>query len=207
MIAPSEKHLQDYLWDHPDVFDYLTPDLYEYQLFKREAVLPSGRADFLARRYGLDFYVVETKKDAIKASSIAQILRYIGDIERIWTVAISGLPDPDPPRQSYARIPKVSGLLIGSSIEPDLLVASVSAGIYVMLYDFDGQDYTLTEQHTTINREHDLDYAYGYIGEVCREIYMSDLFSEYGDEVDRMPNGGLNLEQYRRSLDLDLGEV
>lgn len=209
MIAPSEKHLQDYLWEHPDVLN--DPELYydEFHLFKREAVLPSGRADFLAAYIDEGICVIETKKDKIAARSIAQTLRYIGDLETIWKYSIGGLPDPDPLHPSYAREPKISGVLIGYSIDDDLLISALSAGISVYLYQFDGRDYVLKQQFTESTQDDCLDFAHGYLGDACRKAYMNYLRAEFGSAaVSQMKSSGITPQAFRNLLDHhDIGDI
>lgn len=205
MIAPSEKHLQDYIFAHPDKLGFCDGqyegEIYpDYEIFKREASLPSGRADFLATTLESSSYAIcpiETKKEEITSKSLAQCLRYMRDIKMIWGLAIRGLPDPDPSAMHFALIPKVAGLLIGASVTDDVLVSAQGANVQVALYDFDGTDYTFTFQDTPNTLGACFDYAYGYIGEEVRRIYMDYLSLVFQPDKIAAMYIGLTMDQTR----------
>ena len=106
-IAPSEKHLEDWivanfhLFGEPGEADWFPDDvlqLYERiddeyvmipffdKLISQQKPLPSGRTDLIAKDQH-SVCVVEIKRENLSAKTLAQCLRYIADVKEIfyWT--------------------------------------------------------------------------------------------------------------------------
>lgn len=213
MKAPSEKHLQQYIFDHPEILGVIeTPheNINEYEFIKKEAKLPSGIADFLSVchcDYPPHFVVIETKKDSLNSKALAQILRYMRDIQGIWKYAIAGLPTPNAGIITHYEIPKVKGLLIGASADDDLIISAQAAHVSVAVYSFDGTDYEFNWLFSKDEQVSHLDYAYGAIGEAIRELYMELLNLEQQPEsvakMYKLPSIEFYHQMIERSLNRD----
>lgn len=152
MKAPSEKHLQDYLYNNPECFheeselDYSDP----IDLFGYEYELPRGRVDLLGSGW-IDgwncIWAIELKKDALALPCLAQVLRYVRDIQLIWEYAISGLHDINEALIGVDHRPQVRGILVGYSCSDDLLIAAQASNVCVYTYSYNADTtYTLTPQ-------------------------------------------------------------
>lgn len=124
MIAPSEKHLEDWICSNFNRFGGLTEqdlvpeyaregcycpddeyyvDTFFSQLIARQFVLPSGRPDLLGYCRG-QVAAIEIKKGAITYDVIGQVLRYVHDLKQIfyWTVC-DAYDDPERDRYAYRK--------------------------------------------------------------------------------------------------------
>lgn len=136
MIAPTERHLEDWIVQHaPLALPYST-------ILQRQLALPSGIADLLVvRKHYLS--VVELKKGRIDADCIAQTLRYMGDLFGLYEEVAGRLFS----RQlltraefdaTYSYLPHVvQGMVIGSGLgDKHLPVICEAARITLMIYTY-----------------------------------------------------------------------
>lgn len=153
-LAPSERHLEDYIWAHPEALgirDWPGGDSAPlYQMFRRQFWVPSGRIDILGADWQLCAF--ELKKGALTANSLAQLLRYMYELK---TAIFHVLNDMAGDRTTLAWLDKsfkgdnfdldelVRGVLIGHSYEDEnLLIACDACKVDVYLYQFDGVGYS-----------------------------------------------------------------
>lgn len=137
MIAPSEKHLEDFLFSKPHIIFPI-----QTRVIARQYKLPSGIADMvLAHLQRLA--VVELKKGAIDAITIAQCLRYMGDMQGILEGVLGRLYAQGSLNQgeftaAFIRIPQyVQGVVIGKSFEDEkLITVCEAANICALTYDY-----------------------------------------------------------------------
>ena len=147
MKAPSEKHLEDWLFEDANRLPnaaccFGRNDFNVY----RQLQLSSGILDLL---YIEDdsMTVVELKKGEIDAYALTQILRYIGDLKIVWEECVGEIscsPEylaSNPPR--YHGGLKVSGILIGYKCSNQVMVAAEAANVGVMKYEYDGTNYEI----------------------------------------------------------------
>lgn len=172
-IAPSEKHLEDWIVSNPDVLwcdDEYSLEYMPFSVVKRQLVLPSGRLDLLLSS-GHGFYVTELKKGAIDAKALAQVLRYMGDLHRVWIHALSDLSLW--PNVAAFLMESSYGMLVGSSISDDILIAANAANISVVLYDYDDGMFQFEGVFSPlIEAEIFQDYARGYLGVGMRNKFF-----------------------------------
>lgn len=157
-LAPSEKHLEDYLWGHPEALGMIyAPDpTPEYSFIFRQFRLPSGIVDLL----GFDYRLVafELKRGTVTSQALAQLLRYMCDLkhavdrflfecqehERLRAWAHYHWTNEGADVHNFVR-----GVLIGNDVEDkNLLIACAACGVNVYTYRFDGSLYTFEQAYT-----------------------------------------------------------
>lgn len=184
MKAPSEKHLQDYIWNKRNQeYDPNTWEFPWFHLVGREIKLPSGYADFIALYcpliHGLPIntiVVVEIKKDAVNHHTLTQTLRYIRDVHKIWKYAIAGMVDLTCYGDYQADSPAVSGVMIGSSASDEIMIAAEAAHIEVMTYDFDGVGYTFDyPQSPQLADTEYMSFHDSDIADMIRRVYQEEI--------------------------------
>lgn len=168
-LAPSERHLEDYLWTHPEVFGVLEdiPDGLPikngdptHNMLFRQYALPSGIVDLVAYAEGL--VIIELKRGPINAAAVAQIMCYMSDMRRMWDLLLWEIFEQKLPgwkAATYYDIANgtlydqlVSGILIGSDITDEkLITACATANVTVYSYAWDGERYSINCRRT---REH-----------------------------------------------------
>lgn len=146
-VGPSEKHLEEWIVNHPRLFSYLCGRTDEWipiadAIIARQCPLRTGVADLIIRSTwgGGCLSVVELKLGEIDARAIAQIVRYLGDLHDIANTAAS----TEYAHEHFSGYDRsrfhelaVNGILIGSGIkERDLLWACEALGIRVFIYSY-----------------------------------------------------------------------
>lgn len=174
MIAPSEKHLEDWLVSRNGC--PIDAPSSRYVVVGRQVRLHSGRADLIVFN-GSSLLVYELKKDAIDVHALAQILRYQSDLRDIWRIVCK--PILQDFEQQYALFPFcVSGMLIGRTVSRDVNIAAAAANVVVYTYDFDGTTYHCQFVYelgmSNLTAE---EFAFGRIGE-----WMRQALTAYFDE-------------------------
>lgn len=180
MIAPSEKHLEDWIVSRNGCFVDVSAPHVEHVVVGRQVHLRSGIADLLVFN-GTVLSVYELKKDKIDVHALAQILRYQSDLWDIWRAVCKPLLLTVD--QYYALFPFcVSGVLLGHSVHPDILISANAANVVVYTYDYDGSAYhccfAFDGGMTNSTAE---EFAFGGIGESMRKALTAyfDERSEY----------------------------
>ena len=150
--APSEKHLEDWLWEHPESLGvYDCPGYKPFNLFRfhfRQYPLPSGRPDLIGQNYGNYLLVAELKKGPVTYKALGQVLRYMWDLHSLfWDVADVYVQEQRPNHEyiaNYGRAQSqinksaVRGLLIGNGVEDsNLALACRTSGVRLMTYRYD----------------------------------------------------------------------
>lgn len=203
MDAPSERHLEDYLWGHPEAFgvhDY--PPQYEgdpiYKLVFRQFQLPSGIVDLVGFDWRLCCF--ELKKGPVTSRALTQLLRYMEDMKHcLISFLFERCRDDEVMRawmrqEGYPRaseLPLLTGVLVGNGLEDDnLLIAAGLLNIEVFLYTYDGADYVLENIQYTLGRHntyHDVysRIANGPLGDRLFNILRPDMERAYQDEQKR----------------------
>lgn len=193
-IAPSEKHLEDWVVTHPNwVGDYMEWDedsfnfpgheafrrgntfvlAYIDEIIERQIRLPSGVCDFIIlniSQFERSLCAVEIKKGNLDTHALAQCLRYMSDLRRLFYIYRSDNWKELPHYREVGlwgyengAIPEVSGLLIGNSIsDPNILIACEASNIQVLLYDFNNNTYTFTAAEKSDSHRH-----YSAFREMC----------------------------------------
>jgi hypothetical protein len=181
-LAPSEKHLEDYLWEHPEALDlWGWADTVSSPFFEplwRQISLPSGKPDLIGRWEGLSIGIIELKVGPIDTRAFAQLMKYIRDIKQIvfnaqseyWTNRL-------PYREFMALNPLtdgewsdnlIRGVLIGSSIpDKQLLMACEACHVEVFTYHYD-DGYEFEEDNS--EKQHSNERWHALKSGVCRDI-------------------------------------
>lgn len=142
--APSERHLEDWLWNNPEAFSAQTVhhSRYNVRFVERQVVFPSGVADLIsADNEGGALRLYELKRGAIDARALAQLLRYSRDMHDLLGWVNFKLCDNPAYRSLIADAPSdddpfFGKALIGHSIPDDILVACRAARVSVFLYQY-----------------------------------------------------------------------
>lgn len=202
--APSEKHLEDYLWEHPEALGMVgVPPQYGddfpvYRFALRQFRLPSGIVDLVGFDYRLCAF--ELKKGTLTARALTQLLRYMRDLK--WTVdqILFDCSESDFARPwldqywhpEYAWASRlVGGVLIGHDIEDDnLLVACAAVGVDVYVYDFINGRYEFDDVNVpTICHGSDYDavccLAEGQLGDAFIGHYREDMVKAYSEAIQK----------------------
>lgn len=163
-IAPSEKHLEDWFANDMQALIENPPEGANPHNAKvyRQYVLPSGIADILLIG-SAHTLVVELKKGAINRRAFTQIMRYLRDINDIQRIALGIMRHPN--NWEYRKYdPRVSGILVGHSIEDDddLLIAAEMVGVTVMTYKYHPDEKVYTFESHKAKRV-DLLKKYSYV--------------------------------------------
>ncbi|MCZ2078946.1 MAG: hypothetical protein LC130_28600 [Bryobacterales bacterium] len=155
--APSEKHLEDWLWEHPEsLWTFGSPDEAkvnnQYQFHFRQYPLASGRPDLIGQMAGHFLLVVELKKGPVTYKALGQVLRYrkdltamLGAVAEDYVMAREEnheyIVGYGPTRKAIDG-GKVRSILVGHGVEDDnLLLACESAGVVVMSYVYTNDSY------------------------------------------------------------------
>lgn len=162
MKAPSEKHLEDYLWAHPEAFDEFGVDEHNNPIPHfiprwRQIPVASGIVDIVGSWFGLGLAVVEIKKGTIDTKAFAQIMRYKRDFRNmvqylICTYGSNGAAlrehmPMDHRITEWWKSELIQGILVGESIpDKNLLIACQACDIEVYTYQYDGAAYILNRE-------------------------------------------------------------
>lgn len=167
MIAPSEKHLEDWIVSREG---NLTGAPCEYRIIGRQIRLNSGVADLLIQKDGVS-WLYELKKECIDAKALAQILRYRSNLRMIFARVTKEFNLTDDDRRFFLEN-DLQSTLIGHSVEPYIAVAAAAANVSVHLYEYDGlghYEFTYAYRDKEMMSEDEIaEYAYGYLGEAFR---------------------------------------
>jgi Holliday junction resolvase-like predicted endonuclease len=151
----KERELEDWICNHPYVLGE------EAVLIGRQITLEHGRLDILAVRRPYptqQVLVVELKTRQLKQRDVGQVLRYVNDVKQellrsirswareiLWRRASDCYQVGQEPTAhdavactTNAVLDNVSGVLIGTSIDDNLLAACAGARINVSLWHRDG---------------------------------------------------------------------
>lgn len=159
--APSEKHLEDWLWEHPEslglmgVYDDTEPDAI-YDFLWRQFPVASGIVDLLGTQWGIGLAIVELKRGPIDTKAFAQLMRYMRDFQQMLFRALSEYSQQGLPyRYRLARHPlanvswseqMLNGVLIGNSCpDENLLIACNACGVSVYQYQFSQHGYSFEQ--------------------------------------------------------------
>lgn len=198
MIAPSRKHLEDWIVDNHDFVYYM--DIIEEdgkpcavhplvkKVIKRKTKLPSGFCDLVTIVEGYGGVSVAATKlewDSIDHHTVTQCLCSMRDLrETFVNVRHPGIDSPLYMGLNYrspglcdqvvGNEPEVTGLIVGYKLSDQNLIAACEAADIVLL------TYEYTKSGYNFDRLSDVDYkgraeiyrnfAYGAIGEAMREI-------------------------------------
>lgn len=140
MIAPSERHLEDWLFEDVNRLDnYPAFDGVVY----RQVSTSHGIIDLLVVESN-SMTVIELKKGEIDDHALQQVLRYIGDLRDTWESTVYMIPS-----KKYSHITReakgglnVFGILIGRSANKHTLAAAWGANVLAYTYDYDGESYS-----------------------------------------------------------------
>lgn len=205
MKAPSEKHLEDYLWTHPEALGMIGippqygPDSPRYNLWFRQFHVPSGIIDLLGCNYRVCAF--ELKKGILTAQSLTQLMRYMFDVRNmVERLMMDWFSEPGPlqnwakqywdPNSAHGAMGLVGGVLIGHDYENDnLLTACAGCDIDVLIYDYDGVTYKFEECGVNY-RALTVDYyaqmqalIYGDFGQEYFNAYRTDILKNHSDEI------------------------
>ncbi len=162
--APSEKHLEDYLWAHPEAFgeysiaDGTVCDPAPHLIPKwRQVPIASGIVDLVGTYFDSGLAIVEIKKGPVDSKAFAQLMRYKRDFKQmvhylIHTYQQERLPNwellnelPYPGFDWNETL--LRGVLVGSSVmDNNLLIACDACDVDVFTYQYENGEYTLAEQ-------------------------------------------------------------
>lgn len=157
-IAPSEKHLEDWIYaNHQDFFSQI-PTLWARRIIGRQFELASGRPDLIvAAKLGLR--VIELKKGVVDGEAVAQVIRYTGEIRDLFNWADCHVDSPDDPHYyDQTKInpfyPLVKGVLIGHSFTRKALLACATNDITAITYECYDDGYLFEETCELIDTDY-----------------------------------------------------
>ncbi len=189
MKAPSEKHLEDWIVANQSTFlqEFIGMDGQRRHcrivdsIIGRQTVLPSGRLDLLGVCED-GIVVVELKKDKADSECLAQLIRYMGDLQGIYRSKLHQMRRSDknfPVNQSFLMSDpaSVSGIMISQGlVDEKLMFVADAANIGIVNYTYlpEQNSYAFfTPSHASryieISNAHD-EYADGFIGIAFAEI-------------------------------------
>jgi len=160
-LAPSEKHLEDYLWETPgalgwfDVPPHGAAPMVEFRW--RQLRLPSGIVDLVGSCFYNSLFIAEVKKGPIDAAAFAQLMRYMHDFKQIMFNTFDryqALYRPEWDR--VARHPLIhgnwedillQGALIGHGVKDEaLLIACEACNVDVYFYTLSDGEYLFEKE-------------------------------------------------------------
>lgn len=198
MIAPTEKHLEDWIVANPSRFalldeidgDQLLSPLLN-KIIARQLRLPSGIADLVAltRYWEPSLAVIEIKRDAVNEKTVAQCLRYMHNIQDIYAHVLNEWEDISNENRyrrismvhmRHMRLPEISGIVVGHSLaNENIALVCEACGIIAVTYDFDGEQYEFSlEDVTTVSHSDRTEFAVGAIGDAIRSVMQGRLDGE-----------------------------
>lgn len=201
MDAPSERHLEDYLWGHPEalgVLDY-PPELADvpiYKLVYRQFQVPSGIVDLVGFDWRLCCF--ELKKGPVTSKALTQLLRYMEDMKNCLICFVMHRGVGNKVMQAWMRsmgypdaseLSLMTGVLIGNSLEDEnLLIAADLLDIEVFLYTYDGTDYQFESARHPVPRYHAnydtyAEIARGPLGDQLYEALSGEMRRAFENEV------------------------
>jgi hypothetical protein len=193
--APSEKTLEDYISEHPECLGLceIGPEEYaaEYQFTLRQVRLPSGIADLVGTTCSQrEIVVAELKKGTINYSAVAQVLRYMSDLNATVGSLLSRLVlNGDPLSEFVPRNPAIEddwksivrGVLIGAGVEDDNLVRICrSCNVLVYTYSWHENACSIREVGLKTKSHHSVleacdEMSTRAIGKLLTSVVMNNL--------------------------------
>lgn len=183
--APSEKHLEQWIVDHPELFR----DEVLYESFNcpfvddfvaRQLRLPSGVADLVGiDGYGEQLLAIELKVDVLDARAMAQVMRYVNDLRNIWSIVeleVLGLLNYDQYHyhKRHDDPAEIGGCLVCYKADDvNLIRACTACSINVIEYDYTGDEYTfqvVTDDSSWDHKKQYEQFANGWMRDVMRSI-------------------------------------
>lgn len=147
--APNEKHLEDWIVANPQQFYRDVRIAYGRRIVARQCALSTGIADLIiAGKLGLR--VIELKKGLVDGHAVAQVIRYTGELEYLFSYVESQFVTDDSYWDNYydidqCSLPKVCGVLIGHSFDEMALRACLTNHIYAYRYEYTDSGYVFEE--------------------------------------------------------------
>lgn len=143
-LAPSEKHLEDWIANNFREFKRKAHGTYGY-IISRQPEFPSGKPDLIVRMMEC-LAVIELKLNVVDEKAVGQCLRYMGDIQLLHADLYGDLDSGDNPHAhsfgdnliggKIGRNP-IHGILIGHSYTNAALHLIKSFRLEALTYDFD----------------------------------------------------------------------
>lgn len=170
MIAPSEKHLEDWIVDNLPLVHWYPGKVPLFRsVIARQLPLPSGIADLVCARY-YSLSVLELKKGELKPEHVEQVSRYMYDLKKITAYVMDkdehisiyqrggGFPDTV---SDYMPVHVdggsfIQGWLIGYDASDRVIAAAHCHGIGVLLYEREDDYYKFYDVSPDFGRD---DYA------------------------------------------------
>lgn len=174
MIAPSEKHLEDWLLKHPGV---IIGDEEGYKAFQ-QYVLPSGITDLIFFGGSAPIILIELKKGKVDARALTQTFRYLRDLRAIAKIALDIIRSPFD-ATSRMHDPKIKAVLIGHGLDDkNLLIAAEMGDVEILTYDYNPEtdDYDFEEHSAPVlDLATKYEYAQGHLGEAIQNGFVANV--------------------------------
>lgn len=162
-LAPSEKHLEQWIVDNFPYVREAIPQFNMRRIVARQLPLSTGIPDLIVA-VKLGVRVIELKKGVVDGAAVAQVIRYIGEIDYMYGWAMSRITSEDDPHyfpdDKYTPVstPMIQGILIGHSFDKNAILACFTNHIQAWEYRYDGNGYTFDESYT----DTDIDFTRYY---------------------------------------------
>lgn len=148
MIAPTEKHLEDWIVANPKAFFDQTW-IRGRRIVSRQFRLANGITDLIVA-VPLGIRVIELKKGVVTCDAIAQVMRYVGELRDLYnymTFQTTGQDDPHEHTPAYEINSDlmVQGVVIGHSFQREALLACGTNRLPAFTYQYDGENYGFTD--------------------------------------------------------------
>lgn len=144
MIAPSEKHLEDWIVANPNRVRYFDGQNWVrpfHHLMGRQIKTMSGVIDLVVWGDSL-VCPIEIKREKLTAHHLVQLLSYMGDIDCYMRLIAY---------QEDKEIPRIKGILIGHSFaDRRLLCACMGANVEVLTYQYQSGEYLFQRVHAGV---------------------------------------------------------
>ena len=176
MIAPSEKHLEDWIVANA-MPEFYSPHPFYKTLVARQLPLIHGITDLIYTN-DTNIYIVELKKGRLDADALTQVLRYKGDLKRMWDYYM----DTRPPiyekhwlhnvETGYGNCP-IGTVLVGHSIDDKTMSACEGADTTVWLYEYmDTGEYDFDLGHIPYTGDTEMIYTLKSMKQLMKKIYI-----------------------------------
>ena len=140
---PLERQLEDFICANPNA---LTCGMTHLTLLGRQVRVQHGVIDLLALAHSVQ--VIELKAAPLKEKDVGQLLRYIADVDAIMVamathfsaeriLGIRAAGEDEEFSYRMVRSHRAGGILVGTSVSPNVLAACEGANITVVLWKWE----------------------------------------------------------------------
>jgi hypothetical protein len=177
-LAPSEKHLEDWICDNLPLFcnTYLDGTLstvpYVTNVLKRQPRFPTGIPDLVVSMDHWRIGVVELKREVITPNAAIQCLRYMYDLRYIMAEVVEKRHSEAVSLYEAFNMMSyfIRGILVGHSLSDDFMLPGLEvANIEFVTYTYNGSGYSFLGTYWDGWEESHSNWADGALGDYLDE--------------------------------------